>query len=59
VLDEPWEGLDAGSRELVPTLVTDVTGAGGAVMVRAAGHDKCAGTRGERTVISSRTRMRR
>ncbi len=33
VLDEPWEGLDVASRELVPTLVTDVTGAGGAVAV--------------------------
>lgn len=33
ILDEPWEGLDVVSRELVPTLVTEVTGAGGIVVV--------------------------
>ncbi|GGN26641.1 ABC-type Mn2+/Zn2+ transport system ATPase subunit [Actinoplanes campanulatus] len=33
VLDEPWEGLDAPSRQLIPELVTEVTGAGGAVLV--------------------------
>ncbi|MDI6098576.1 ATP-binding cassette domain-containing protein [Actinoplanes sp. NEAU-A12] len=33
VLDEPWEGLDAPSRELIPQLVAEVTAAGGAVLV--------------------------
>ncbi|HWS34855.1 MAG TPA: ATP-binding cassette domain-containing protein [Actinoplanes sp.] len=33
VLDEPWEGLDAQSRELVPQLVAEVTAAGGSVLV--------------------------
>ncbi|MEV4638312.1 ATP-binding cassette domain-containing protein [Actinoplanes sp. NPDC049548] len=33
VLDEPWEGLDAQARTLVPQLVAEVTAAGGAVLV--------------------------
>ncbi|GLY00809.1 MULTISPECIES: ATP-binding cassette domain-containing protein [Actinoplanes] len=33
VLDEPWEGLDAASRTLVPQIVAEVTGAGGVVLV--------------------------
>ena len=33
VLDEPWEGLDAASRELVPTLIAEVRAAGGAAIV--------------------------
>ncbi|WP_433793311.1 ATP-binding cassette domain-containing protein [Actinoplanes sp. CA-252034] len=33
VLDEPWEGLDAPSRELIPQIVAEVTGAGGTVLV--------------------------
>jgi ABC-type multidrug transport system ATPase subunit len=33
VLDEPWEGLDAAARDLVPDLVAEVTGRGGAVLV--------------------------
>ncbi|GAA0795288.1 ABC transporter ATP-binding protein [Spirilliplanes yamanashiensis] len=33
VLDEPWEGLDAGARVLVPEIVAEVTAAGGAVLV--------------------------
>jgi ABC-2 type transport system ATP-binding protein len=33
VLDEPWEGLDAAARELVPDIVGEVTAAGGAVLV--------------------------
>ncbi|HEY2792563.1 MAG TPA: ATP-binding cassette domain-containing protein, partial [Micromonosporaceae bacterium] len=33
VLDEPWEGLDKASRELVPTLVAEVRAAGGAIIV--------------------------
>ncbi|BCJ44274.1 ABC transporter ATP-binding protein [Actinoplanes ianthinogenes] len=33
VLDEPWEGLDARARTLVPQIVAEVTGAGGAVLV--------------------------
>jgi ABC-type multidrug transport system ATPase subunit len=33
VLDEPWEGLDAAARTLIPGLVAEVTGAGGAVLV--------------------------
>ncbi|MFB9237490.1 ATP-binding cassette domain-containing protein [Plantactinospora siamensis] len=33
VLDEPWEGLDAESRELVPELVTEVLTGGGSVLV--------------------------
>ncbi len=33
ILDEPWEGLDAQSRELVPQLVSEVTEEGGAVLV--------------------------
>ncbi|WP_410815048.1 ATP-binding cassette domain-containing protein [Micromonospora sp. 067-2] len=33
VLDEPWEGLDASTRELVPELIDEVLTAGGAVLV--------------------------
>ncbi len=33
VLDEPWEGLDAAARELVPEIVAEVVGAGGIVLV--------------------------
>ncbi|GAA2869994.1 ABC transporter ATP-binding protein [Actinoplanes cyaneus] len=33
VLDEPWEGLDAQARTLIPEIVAEVTGAGGAVLV--------------------------
>jgi ABC-type multidrug transport system ATPase subunit len=33
VLDEPWEGLDAQARTLVPRIVGEVTAAGGAVLV--------------------------
>jgi ABC-2 type transport system ATP-binding protein len=33
VLDEPWEGLDSVARTLIPEIVGEVTGAGGAVLV--------------------------
>ncbi|GGO10826.1 ABC transporter ATP-binding protein [Micromonospora parathelypteridis] len=33
VLDEPWEGLDAATRELVPELISEVLAADGAVLV--------------------------
>jgi ABC-2 type transport system ATP-binding protein len=33
VLDEPWEGLDAVARTLIPQIVAEVTEAGGAVLV--------------------------
>ncbi|WP_327033930.1 ATP-binding cassette domain-containing protein [Micromonospora ureilytica] len=33
VLDEPWEGLDATTRELVPELIAEVLAAEGAVLV--------------------------
>jgi ABC-2 type transport system ATP-binding protein len=33
VLDEPWEGLDAATRELVPELIHEVLGAGGMVLL--------------------------
>ncbi|UQU64183.1 ABC transporter ATP-binding protein [Couchioplanes caeruleus] len=33
VLDEPWEGLDAHARTLIPEIVAEVTAAGGAVLV--------------------------
>ncbi|MET7751380.1 ATP-binding cassette domain-containing protein [Micromonospora sp. NPDC005367] len=33
VLDEPWEGLDAASRELVPELIDEVLAGGGSVLV--------------------------
>lgn len=33
VLDEPWEGLDAAARTLIPEIVAEVTGAGGSVLV--------------------------
>ncbi|HEY6595437.1 MAG TPA: ATP-binding cassette domain-containing protein, partial [Asanoa sp.] len=32
VLDEPWEGLDAEAREIVPELVAEVLDAGGTVL---------------------------
>jgi ABC-2 type transport system ATP-binding protein len=33
ILDEPWEGLDAQTRTLIPRIVGEVTEAGGAVLV--------------------------
>ncbi|MEV4480857.1 ABC transporter ATP-binding protein [Micromonospora coxensis] len=33
VLDEPWEGLDAAARDLVPALIDEVLAAGGSVLV--------------------------
>jgi ABC-type multidrug transport system ATPase subunit len=33
ILDEPWEGLDAATRELIPEIVGEVLTAGGAVLV--------------------------
>ncbi|MER7331227.1 MULTISPECIES: ABC transporter ATP-binding protein [unclassified Micromonospora] len=33
VLDEPWEGLDAATRELVPEVIAEVLAAGGSVLV--------------------------
>jgi ABC-2 type transport system ATP-binding protein len=33
VLDEPWEGLDAEARRLIPGIVGEVAAAGGAVLV--------------------------
>lgn len=33
VLDEPWEGLDAAARELVPEVIGEVLAEGGAVLV--------------------------
>jgi ABC-type multidrug transport system ATPase subunit len=33
VLDEPWEGLDASTREQVPVIINDVRAAGGSVLV--------------------------
>jgi ABC-2 type transport system ATP-binding protein len=33
VLDEPWEGLDAVARTLIPQIVAEVTDAGGMVLV--------------------------
>jgi ABC-2 type transport system ATP-binding protein len=33
VLDEPWEGLDAAARTLIPGIVAEVTEGGGAVLV--------------------------
>ncbi|MFI1193069.1 ATP-binding cassette domain-containing protein [Micromonospora sp. NPDC020750] len=33
ILDEPWEGLDAAARELVPGLIGEVLAAGGSVLV--------------------------
>jgi ABC-2 type transport system ATP-binding protein len=33
VLDEPWEGLDARTREQVPAIVADVVGRGGSVLI--------------------------
>lgn len=33
VLDEPWEGLDASARELVPAIIAEVSAAGGAALL--------------------------
>ncbi|WIM97109.1 ATP-binding cassette domain-containing protein [Actinoplanes oblitus] len=33
VLDEPWEGLDARARTLIPDIVAEITATGGAVLV--------------------------
>lgn len=33
VLDEPWEGLDAATREQVPAIIAEVRAAGGIVLV--------------------------
>jgi ABC-type Mn2+/Zn2+ transport system ATPase subunit len=33
VLDEPWEGLDAATRDLVPEVIGEVLAGGGAVLV--------------------------
>jgi len=33
VLDEPWEGLDAVARTLLPQIIAEVTAAGGSVVV--------------------------
>jgi ABC-type multidrug transport system ATPase subunit len=33
VLDEPWEGLDAPTRAMVPQLIAEVTASGGGVLV--------------------------
>jgi ABC-type Mn2+/Zn2+ transport system ATPase subunit len=33
VLDEPWEGLDAATRDLVPEVVAELVGAGASVLV--------------------------
>ncbi|MEH0973028.1 ABC transporter ATP-binding protein [Micromonospora sp. CPCC 205546] len=33
VLDEPWEGLDAATRDLVPAIIDEVAAAGGSVLV--------------------------
>ncbi|MEU2662981.1 ABC transporter ATP-binding protein [Micromonospora sp. NPDC007220] len=33
VLDEPWEGLDAATRDLVPEVIDEVAAAGGSVLV--------------------------
>ncbi|GAA0515730.1 hypothetical protein Ade02nite_26320 [Paractinoplanes deccanensis] len=33
VLDEPWEGLDAAARTLIPQIVAEVTASGGIVLV--------------------------
>jgi ABC-2 type transport system ATP-binding protein len=33
VLDEPWEGLDAATRDVVPQLVDEVVAAGGVVLL--------------------------
>ncbi len=33
ILDEPWEGLDSETRELIPEIVGEVQAAGGAVLV--------------------------
>jgi ABC-2 type transport system ATP-binding protein len=33
LLDEPWEGLDIDTRELVPDIIDEVLDEGGAVLV--------------------------
>ncbi|MEV4618628.1 ABC transporter ATP-binding protein [Asanoa sp. NPDC049573] len=33
VLDEPWEGLDAAAREMVPEIVAEIVARGGTVLV--------------------------
>jgi ABC-type multidrug transport system ATPase subunit len=33
VLDEPWEGLDAMARTMIPAIVSEVTAAGAAVLI--------------------------
>ena len=33
VLDEPWEGIDIDTRELVPEIIDEVLAAGGSVLV--------------------------
>jgi ABC-type multidrug transport system ATPase subunit len=33
VLDEPWEGLDAATRQAIPAIVAEVISAGGSVLV--------------------------
>jgi ABC-type multidrug transport system ATPase subunit len=33
VLDEPWEGLDAVARTMIPSIVSEVTSTGGTVLV--------------------------
>ena len=33
LLDEPWEGIDVDTRELVPGIIDEVLDAGGAVLV--------------------------
>ncbi|XVV13448.1 ATP-binding cassette domain-containing protein [Actinoplanes sp. CA-131856] len=33
VLDEPWEGLDAAARTLIPEIVAEITATGGMVLV--------------------------
>ncbi len=33
VLDEPWEGLDAATREQIPVIIDDIRTGGGAVLV--------------------------
>ncbi|MBB5873963.1 ABC-type multidrug transport system ATPase subunit [Allocatelliglobosispora scoriae] len=33
ILDEPWEGLDVATRDIVPEIVLEVAAAGGAVLI--------------------------
>ena len=62
VLDEPWEGLDAAARELVPEIVGEVVAAGGAVVLerppwrdRAAADDRPVAGRRRRVTVEVRT----